>query len=74
MLSLFSRPLKAGVKVLINLCAAIAVTCVLVIFEGLARSSKVRARPVAFKSFNIWVVVQFFILGFNFIFLCFGLY
>ena len=37
LLSCFSRPLEAGVKVLINLCAAIAITCVLAIFEGLAR-------------------------------------
>ena len=48
LLSCFSRPLEAGVKVLINLCAAIAITCVLVIFEGLAR----RKVGGAFKSFK----------------------
>ena len=52
LLSCFSRPLEAGVKVLINLCAAIAITCVLAIFEGLARGKV----GDAFKSFKYKVV------------------
>lgn len=39
MFLIFWRELKSpGVKVLLNLCAAIAVSCALVIFEGSARN------------------------------------